>query len=342
MSSVYSRLSVLGRGSCSGLLAKMGGAVRLSSSLKAPSTILPDSSSPEPRHGTKLAMERRRLVLRTGIVGRKVGMSALYNEETGERTAVTIVEFNGAEVTNVRTPKDSGFYGVEVGVGSKSPYSTPKQALGHFARAGVNPKANVKLFIVKDKTGLLPLGTKLGADFFKVGQFVDVKGVSRGKGFQGVMKRHGFGGMRASHGTSLTHRHGGSYGQNQTPGRVLPGKKMPGRMGGKNATEQNCQVMQVDVDNNYILLKGAIPGAKGSYVKVQDALRKYTGSMPEEAVEETKLRLESEAKRKEMRAKRIAEKRLKQKQEIEKEIQEQKEALERQQKESQAASEETK
>lgn len=151
-----------------------------------------------------------------------------------------------------------------------------RQQLGHFARAGVAPKKHVAEFLVKDDKAAtaLPLGTLIGADHFQIGQYIDVKGHCKGKGFAGVMKRHGFHGMGASHGNSLSHRSAGSTGMNQDPGRVLPGKKMPGHMGTQNVTVQNALVIDVNPEFGYILVKGSVPGPKGSIVKITDAKKK--------------------------------------------------------------------
>jgi large subunit ribosomal protein L3 len=201
-------------------------------------------------------------------------MAPWFDKETGQQFVVTILQMSQVEVIYNKTIEKEGYNAVQVGYGSKNPEKVSKQLLGHFANAQVNPKLKVAEFMVKNKEGLLPVGTELKADFFQPGQFVDLKGVSKGKGFAGVMKRWGFKGQRASHGTSLTHRHGGSYGANSTPGRVLPGKKMPGHMGAVSCTKQNSLVVDVDAETGYILVKGTVPGPKDSFIRVSDAIKK--------------------------------------------------------------------
>ncbi|EDO19193.1 hypothetical protein Kpol_1050p50 [Vanderwaltozyma polyspora DSM 70294] len=226
------------------------------------------------KHSPEQAQSRRWSPLRCGVIAQKKGMMPYFDENTGERTAATVLQLNNVEVLMHRTLKDNGYYACQVGFGDKDPSHVSRQMLGHFASKIVNPKETVAEFRVKNESGLLPLGTLLKPSFFKPGQFVDLKSTSKGKGFQGVMKRFHFAGLRASHGTSVMHRHGGSFGQNQDPGRILPGKKMPGRMGGKNVTIQNVQILKVDDENNVIIVKGSVAGPKGSYIKLQDSIKK--------------------------------------------------------------------
>lgn len=248
--------------------------VRTGASLTAPSTIVPKITTDPTDHSQQKAVERRRLPNRTGLVALKRGMGPWFDKETGASFPVTILQVNQLEVIYNKTSEKEGYNAVQVGYGSKNPAKVSKGLLGHFAKAQVNPKLKVAEFMVKTSEAFLPVGTELKADHFTPGQYVDLKGVSKGKGFAGVMKRHGFGGQRASHGTSLTHRHGGSYGANTTPGRVLPGKKMPGHMGAQNNTKQNSLVVDVDAENGIILVKGHVPGPKNSFVKVSDAIKK--------------------------------------------------------------------
>lgn len=225
-------------------------------------------------HSPEQARLRKRLPLRTGLIGIKRGMVP-YFTESGERFPCTVLEIDSIEVLHNKTPEKEGYYAVQLGYGTiTDPTKVSRAMLGHFSKAEVSPKEEVMEFQVKDESGLLPVGTQLKPDHFKPGQFVDLKSVSKGKGFAGVMKRWGFGGLRASHGTSVAHRHGGSYGQNQTPGRVIPGKKMPGHMGAKNCTIQNSKVIEVNNEKGYILVKGPVSGANGSVVKIQDAIKK--------------------------------------------------------------------
>ncbi|CCH59566.1 hypothetical protein TBLA_0B07480 [Henningerozyma blattae CBS 6284] len=244
-------------------------------SLIAPSVVnTPESIPPTITQSVTAAHKRKWLPNRCGVVAQKVGMKAYFNKETGERMPCTVLLLDNVEVLLHRTIKENGYTACQVGYGSKNPDKVTRQMLGHFASHNVNPKERVSEFRVRSKSGLLKVGTNILPSFFKVGQFVDLKSVSKGKGFAGVMKRHNFKGQGASHGTSLTHRHGGSYGQNQDPGRVLPGKKMPGRMGGKQVTIQNAKVLEVDDENGVILVKGPVAGPKGSYVKIQDSIKK--------------------------------------------------------------------
>lgn len=245
-----------------------------------PALISPDAigeqrlEAPPINHTITQAHLRKWLPLRTGILAQKRGMMPYFDTETGRRIPVTILELNNVEVLMHRTMDKNGYYACQIGYGDRNPNKLNRAILGHFAGCHVNPKAKVAEFRVKDEAGLLPIGTLLKPSFFTEGQYVDARSISKGKGFAGVMKRHNFAGLKASHGTSLAHRHGGSYGQHQDPGRVLPGKKMPGRMGGKQVTIQNVEIVKVDDASNVIWVKGSIPGPKGSYVKLQDAIKK--------------------------------------------------------------------
>lgn len=229
---------------------------------------------PSINHSPERAHKRKWLPQRCGIIAQKVGMMPFFNAETGERMAATVLKLNNVEVMLHRTIQENGYFACQVGYGNKNPKKVPRSLLGDYAAKLVNPKLEVSEFMVKNEKGLLPIGTILKPSFFEVGQYVDARSVSKGKGFAGVMKRYNFAGLRASHGTSIMHRHGGSYGNNQDPGRILPGKKMPGRMGGQNVTIQNVKILKVDDEHNVIWVKGAIPGANGSFVKIQDAIKK--------------------------------------------------------------------
>jgi len=167
-----------------------------------------------------------------------------------------------------------GYWAVQVGSGSKDPRNVTRPMLGHFSKAKVAPKRTVREFRVNGEQGLLPPGTIITPDHFVEGQYVDVRANSKGKGFAGVMKRWGFKGLRASHGVSVSHRSAGSMGQSQDPGRVLPGKKMAGRMGGSRVTVQNVPIIKVDAELGVILVKGPIPGPDKAFVMVQDAIKK--------------------------------------------------------------------
>ncbi|KAK9462557.1 mitochondrial 54S ribosomal protein uL3m [Lipomyces oligophaga] len=219
------------------------------------------------------AMSRKKLSSRTGVLALKVGMLTYYDDE-GFAIPVTMLLVDRVQVTNCRTKDVGGFYSVQVGAGARNARNIPSAELGHLARKGIPPKAKLTEFLVKNEDGLLPIGTEIRASHFKEGQYVDIWGTSKGKGFSGVMKRWGFKGLRASHGTTLKHRSGGSIGANQDPGRVLPGKKMAGRMGGKSSTTQNALVIKVFPDEGLILIKGPVPGPKNAYVALQDAIGK--------------------------------------------------------------------
>ena len=220
-----------------------------------------NKSSSLPRLGTSTAaaLERKAYTtpFRTGALGTKKGMSAVYDTESGRRRACTIVQMDRVQVVAHKTREKNGYYAVQVGSGWKHPSNVTRPLLGHYAENGVSPKRHMVEFKVKDEQGLLDVGEIIGAGWFQQGQFVDAKANSRGMGFAGGMKRHGFKGQPASHGVSLTHRSMGSAGQGQGGGsRVLPGKKMPGRMGGHQVTTQNVKVLEVDEVKGIIVLNG--------------------------------------------------------------------------------------
>lgn len=197
--------------------------------------------------------------LRTGALGTKKGMTALYDTSTGDRTACTVIQMDRVQVVSHKTQKIHGYYAVQVGSGWKHPSNVTKPLLGHFSAQGVSPKRHLVEFKVRDKSGLLEIGKMIGASWFQEGQFVDAKANSRGMGFAGGMKRHGFKGQPASHGHSKTHRSIGTVGQSQGGGgRILPGKKMPGRMGGHQVTALNVQVMRVDEEKGIVVLRGMV------------------------------------------------------------------------------------
>ncbi|KAF1814659.1 translation protein [Eremomyces bilateralis CBS 781.70] len=218
---------------------------------------------------------------RTGITAIKKGMMGIFDKETGERIPCTVLQMDRLQVVGHKTKKANGYYAVQVGSGSKNPMKTTRAELGHFHKNEVPPKADITEFRVKGKDGLVPIGTCIRADWLIVGQFVDVKATSKGKGFAGGMKRHGWKGQPASHGNSLAHRAMGSSGAGQGGGsRVIPGKKMPGRMGGHSVTVCSLKVVQVDAENDLILVKGAVPGPRKGMIKIKDALRKAWPDVP--------------------------------------------------------------
>ena len=216
--------------------------------------------------------------MRTGLIARKLGMTRLFDED-GAHVPVTVLAVEACEVVDVRRADKHGYTAVQVGAGRAKPKNVTKPMRGHFARAKVEPKAKLVEFRVSEDALLEP-GTTLTADHFVVGQFVDVTGTSIGKGFAGGMKRHGFKGLRASHGVSLSHRSHGSTGNRQDPGKVFKGKKMAGHMGDRRVTTQNLEVAGVDRERGLLLIKGAVPGSKGGFVRVRDAIKR---ALPAEA-----------------------------------------------------------
>ncbi|PSN64068.1 translation protein [Corynespora cassiicola Philippines] len=223
-----------------------------------------------------LARKAHSTPLRTGLLALKRGMTAVYDSETGKRTACTVLQVDRNEVVAHKTREKNGYFAVQVGAGHKQAWNVTRPMLGHFAVARVPPKRWVGEFKVKGEEGLgVGVGEALGAGWFRVGQWVDVKGVGKGKGFAGGMKRHGFGGQPASHGQSLMHRGMGSAGGSQGSGsRVLPGKRMAGNMGNENVTVKNLKVLQVDEANGIVVVNGCVPGPNDQIIRVQDAIGK--------------------------------------------------------------------
>ena len=199
-----------------------------------------------------------------GILGKKIGMTQIFNEQ-GQAVAVTAIVVGPCPVVAIRTPEQNGYSAVLLGYGAIKPRKLSKPLKGLFDKVKVEPKRTLREFRL-DKTEGYEIGQELRVDLFEPGEKVNVSGVSKGKGFSGVMKRYHFGGQQFSHGTSVTHRHGGSSEANSYPGRVFPGKHMPGHMGSERVTIKNLTVVAVDVENNLLLVKGAVPGAKNSLV----------------------------------------------------------------------------
>ena len=210
--------------------------------------------------------------MRTGVIAQKLGMTRLF-AETGEHIPVTVLKVDNCQVVAQRTQADNGYTALQVGVGMKKILRTSKAERGHFAAAGVEPKRKVAEFRVSEDN-LLDVGAEVSVEHFVPGQYVDAIGTSIGKGFAGAMKRHGFGGLRASHGVSISHRSHGSTGQCQDPGKVFKGKKMAGHMGARRVTTHNLEIVKTDEDRGVIFVKGAIPGSKGGWVMLRDALKK--------------------------------------------------------------------
>ena len=208
-----------------------------------------------------------------GLVGRKIGMTRIFTEE-GESIPVTVLDVSGNRVTQVKTEETDGYNAIQVAFGSKKPSRVSKPLSGHYAKAGVEAGEMLKEFhIDADKLADLKVGTTLSVEMFTVGQKVDVTGITIGKGFAGAIKRHHFSSNRASHGNSVTTRAPGSIGNRQDPGRVFPGKRMAGHLGDVQRTTQNLVVARVDVERQLLLVRGAVPGAKGGKVIVRPAVK---------------------------------------------------------------------
>jgi len=218
-------------------------------------------------------------MLRSGVIAKKVGMTRLFMED-GKQVPVTVLQLDGLQVVAQRTAERDGYSAVQLGAGSAKAKRTTQAMRGHFAAANVAPKRKIAEFRV-DPDNLIAIGEEITADHYFEGQFVDVSGTSIGKGFAGAMKRHNFGGLRASHGVSISHRSHGSTGQCQDPGKVFKGKKMAGHMGAARVTTQNLQVIRTDADRGLIMVRGAVPGSKGGWVTIKDAVKK---PFPENAI----------------------------------------------------------
>ena len=210
--------------------------------------------------------------MRSGLIVQKVGMTRIYTD-AGEQVPVTVLRLDNCQVVAHRTEDKNGYTAVQLGSGLAKVKNTSKAERGHFAKAEVEPKRKVVEFRVSPDN-LIEIGAELTAEHFVVGQFVDVSGTSIGKGFAGVMKRHNFGGGRATHGNSVSHRVHGSTGQRQDPGKVFKNKKMAGHMGDARVTTQNLKVVRTDVERGLIMVEGAVPGAKGGWIEVRDAVKR--------------------------------------------------------------------
>ena len=213
-------------------------------------------------------------MLRSGVIAKKVGMTRLFLED-GRQVPVTVLQLDSLQVVAQRTAERDGYSAVQLGAGTAKPKRVSQPMRGHFAVANVAPKRKIAEFRVAPEN-LIAVGEEITADHYFEGQFVDVSGTSIGKGFAGAMKRHNFGGLRASHGVSISHRSHGSTGQCQDPGKVFKGKKMAGHMGASRVTTQNLQVVRTDSDRGLIMVKGAVPGNKGGWVTIKDAIKKPT------------------------------------------------------------------
>ena len=208
-----------------------------------------------------------------GLVGRKVGMTRIFTEG-GASVPVTVLEVSNNRVTQVRTPETDGYSAVQVAYGSRRNSRVNKSEAGHFAKAGVEAASMLREFrMAPEVAAQYQPGAAVSVEVFQAGQKVDVTGVTQGKGFAGTIKRHNFGSQRASHGNSRSHNVPGSIGMAQDPGRVFPGKRMAGHMGAVTCTKQNLEVVRVDAERGLVLVKGAVPGAKGGHVVVRPAVK---------------------------------------------------------------------
>ena len=208
-----------------------------------------------------------------GLVGRKAGMTRVFTD-AGETVPVTVIEVLPNRVTQVKAQDKDGYRAVQVTFGTRRPQLYSKAVAGHYAKASVAPgKALVEFRLSANETSELKAGSEIKADLFKAGEPVDVTGTTIGKGFAGTMKRHNFGGLPATHGVSVSHRSPGSIGQRQTPGRVFKGRRMSGHMGVVRRTTENLRVVEVDLERNLLLIRGAVPGAEGGQVIVRPSLK---------------------------------------------------------------------
>jgi large subunit ribosomal protein L3 len=228
--------------------------------------------------------------MRSGVIAQKVGMTRIFTD-AGEHVPVTVLRLANCQVIGHRTKDKNGYVALQLGAGSRKAKTLSRAERNNFAVAKVEPKRKVVEFRV-DEQAMIPVGAEITADHFVVGQFVDVVGTSIGKGYAGGMKRWNFGGLRATHGVSVSHRSIGSTGGRQDPGKTFKNKKMPGHMGADRITTLNLKVMQTDVERGLILVEGAVPGAKGGWITVRDAVKK---TLPKEVPQPGKFRIVGEA-----------------------------------------------
>jgi large subunit ribosomal protein L3 len=209
--------------------------------------------------------------MRTGVIAKKVGMTRLFQAD-GRHVPVTVLQLDGVQVVGRRESDTDGYTAVQLGAGTAKAKNVAKPQRGAFGKAEVEPKAKVVEFRVAEDA-LLDVGSEISAEHFIEGQLVDISGVTQGKGFAGAMKRWGFGGLRATHGVSVSHRSHGSTGNRQDPGRVFKNKKMAGHMGARTRTQQNLEIVRTDVERGLLFVKGSVPGHKGSWLLVRDAVK---------------------------------------------------------------------
>ena len=209
--------------------------------------------------------------MRTGVIAKKMGMTRLFQDD-GRHVPVTVLQLEGVQVISRREMNTDGYTAVQLGAGVAKAKNVAKPQRGHFGKASVEPKAIVAEFRVTEDN-LLDVGAEITAEHYVAGQLVDIQGRTQGKGFAGAMKRWNFGGLRATHGVSVSHRSHGSTGNRQDPGRVFKNKKMAGHMGDRNRTQQNLEVVGTDVARGLIFVKGSVPGSKGGWLFVKDAVK---------------------------------------------------------------------
>ncbi|WP_373086711.1 50S ribosomal protein L3 [Sneathiella sp.] len=210
--------------------------------------------------------------MRSGLIAKKLGMTRVFIED-GTHVPVTVLAVDNCQVVAHRKTETHGYDAMQLGVGKAKVKNVTRAMRGHFAKAEVEPKMKLAEFRIQED-GFVDVGSELTADHFVADQFVDVAGTSIGKGFAGAMKRHNFGGMRATHGVSVSHRAHGSTGQCQDPGKVFKGKKMAGHMGAVRVTTQNLRIVSTDKERGLVLVRGAVPGSKGSWVFIADAVKR--------------------------------------------------------------------
>jgi large subunit ribosomal protein L3 len=224
--------------------------------------------------------------MRSGVIAQKMGMTRVFTD-AGEHVPVTVLKLGNCQVVGHRTMDKNGYVALQLGAGSRKVKNITRADRGNFAIAKVEPKRKIAEFRVSDDA-MLPVGAEITADHFVVGQFVDVTGTSIGKGYAGGMKRWNFGGLRATHGVSISHRSIGSTGGRQDPGKTFKNKKMPGHMGVDRVTTLNLRVVSTDVERGLIMVEGSVPGAKGGWITVRDAVKKV---LPKDAPQPGKFRL---------------------------------------------------
>ncbi len=215
--------------------------------------------------------------MRAGIIAKKIGMTRIFRED-GRQVPVTVLKLENLQVVAQRTLERDGYFALKLGAGKVKAKNCNRALRGQFSVANVEPKKRLKEFRVSSDN-LIEVGQEINVGHYAEGQYVDVSGMSIGKGFAGAMKRHNFSGLRASHGVSISHRSHGSTGQCQDPGRVFKGKKMAGHLGDSNVTIQNLQIVKTDPEKGLIMIKGAVPGAKGGWVTLKDAVKKKTSGI---------------------------------------------------------------